>query len=719
MHNTNMPLTKDEIFPFLCHISEHFQSGIAIINIKKTDFPFVYCNEAFISLTGFSRDELIGNGISSLRGSITNEEMDAELLHLLSSKAPFEKNVLHYQKDGTAFWNHLTFQPIKERGGITTYALLHCKDITEQMLSKMLSKLEHEVYIELEKDGDLKNTLQLIAEKVERYYIRDIYCAIHIVKENRQLQAIASGSLPLRVIKALNHLEISLTANYNDNVIYINELTLTNHHYNKIIQGYNLSSCWSKPIYSNEKKLLGYISIYIKENHPLKNVDIEFLKKLSPIIALSMKYVEQKQELKRLAFFDKSTGLPNYYNFYNQLEKWVEDKNNGAILLVHPGEYSSIVDLYGRKFGDELIHQIVVRILSLANLKEKMIYVRFSNSSFIVAVKKSNKKLNNFINQILQVTTFPFRIADRDIFITLKIGISHFEENVTLDESIRRADIALTNSHFKNSTISFFKKETDEIIQRELNILNQLHFALQNEEFTVQLQPKIALSTGTIEGFEALARWNSPVLGNVSPSEFIAIAEKSRKINEIDISILKLVLNFLSSRLKNGQKIVPIAVNISPVHFYSESFVLDFISLVEEYEIPPEFIKIEITESAQLMDLDKAKEILSELKMLGYESSIDDFGVGFSSLSYLQQLPFSEIKIDRSFINNISNAEMHAVVQTIVQLAENLRMQVVAEGIETAEQFSILQKMGCKSGQGYYFFKPMSLEQAENLLDTI
>lgn len=718
MHNSKMPLTKNELFRVLCHISEQFHTSIAIIHIENDHFHFAHCNQAFTKLTGFASDELIGKSIRLMSGGQTNNEMDEELLLLLCRRAPFEINTIHYQKDGTAFWNHLTFQPIKDVNGNASYALLHCKDITEQMLGKMLSKLEHEVYMELEANGELQSTLQLITEKVEKYYIRDVYCAIHVVNEKRHLEAVASGSLPLQAVKRLNHLEISLTSGYNENAIYINDLSLTNRYSSKVIPQYKLTSCWSKPIYTNEKKLLGYITIYIKDKLALRNADIDFLKKLSPIIALSMKYVEQKQELKQLAFFDKATGLPNYHSFQMNLGKWVEEKERGAILLIHPREYSSVVDLYGRKFGDKLIQQIAHRILTLEDLKEEIIYGRFSNS-FIIGVKKQGKQLENLVSKILQVTAFPFTLAERDIFITLQAGISYFDCSLTVDESIRRADTALTSTKFKNSTISYFNKETDERIQRELTVLNQLRFGIKNKEFTVNLQPKINLESRKVEGFEALARWNSPELGSVSPAEFIPIAEKSGRISEIDHATLKTVCHFQSTRLKNGKMVLPIAVNISAVHFYSESFVPDFLSLVKKYDIPPYLIKIEVTESMELIDLKKAKRTLSELRKLGYESSIDDFGVGFSSLSYLQQLPFSEIKIDRSFIKNICHADMHAVVQTIVQLGENLRMEVVAEGIETFEQYSVLRNIGCKAGQGFYFYKPLLLKEAELLLDSI
>jgi len=723
MHKSEISLTKNELYPFLCNICEQFQFAIAIVSLEKEDFPFLFINQAFTNLTGYSQREIVGKNLNAFIGSKTNKIDQGEIFYQLSQKNTFEENILHYQKDGTAFWNHITCQPIKDIEGHLSFALIQCRDITEEMLSKMLSKLEHEVYLELDKNGKLRDILQLITKKVETYYIRDIFCAIHIVDKERKLKAIASGSLPLSLVKAMNHIDVnSSTTSFNDKVIYIKDLSIRNNRSSMIKEKTNLSSCWSKPIFTNEQALLGYFSIYIKGDYQLKQVDIEFLKKLSPIVALSLKYVEQRQELRRLAFFDISTGMPNYNSFYTGLSMWVNTKVDGTILIIQPSEYSRIVDLYGRKFGDILMSQIVSRFHSIDNLmrNEEIIYGRFSNSSFILGVKQTGKKdINKFINQILQITSTPFFIAEREIFITLKIGVSYFNQTISQDESIRRADTALTMSRLQNTGVSYFKTDSDEILQRELNILNQLQFGIQNEEFTVYLQPKINLSTDEIEGFEALARWNSPVLGPVSPADFIPIAERNGKINQIDNLILKKVLTFQNQRRTNGYKLIPIAVNISPVHFYSECFVSDFLSLVAEFRIPPDYIKIEVTESVELFDFQKAKGILLELKNMGYESSIDDFGVGFSSLSYLQQLPFSEIKIDRSFINDIHNNDMHAVVQTIIKLAENLRMHVVAEGIETYEQLLILQKIGCKSGQGYYFHKPMPLDEAENLLNGI
>ncbi|RUL57004.1 phosphodiesterase [Lysinibacillus antri] len=714
MHFSTMPLSKEQLFSFLCSISEQYRAGVAIVDVNQTHYPIVFINHAFTKLTGYKREEIIGESISLLNGLKTNEDTLADFHYHLSNNIPVELNIIHYRKDRVAFWNSINSEPIQDYKGQAQFIVLHCKDVTDLMLNKMLSKLEHEVYTELE-NGEINDILQLITTQVEKYYIRDIYCAIHFVQANGELEPIASGSLPLSFIKSIHHIDVGSSTGYNQSAVYIKELDSNNHQQ----IDYAIASCWLKPILNNENCLLGYFTIYIKNKTELNLSDIEFLKKLSPIIALSIKYVEQKQQLKRLAYYDMNTGIPNYNYFYTHLFDWEKEQIKGSILLIQPSEYSNIVDLFGRKIGDDLIRQLIDRLEKNYDTNE-MIYGRFTNSTFILAIQLTADDLNKFISNLQNITNTPFAIANRELFISLKIGISNFDHSISIDESVRRADIALTKSrNQKGTSLSYFEVETDYQIQRELDIVNQLNYGLQNEEFTINLQPKVNLSTATIEGFEALARWYSPVLGPVSPAEFIPVAEQTGKISAVDNIVLKKVLQFQHERKSKGLKVVPISVNISPVHFYRESFVDDFISYVNLFDVNPEHIKIEVTESVELFDYEKAKEILIELKKCGYESSIDDFGVGFSSLSYLQQLPFSEIKIDRSFINGISDTSMHAVVQTIVQLATNLNMHAVAEGIETLEQFLLLQKMGCKTGQGYYFHKPMPIKEAEKLLDSI
>ena len=198
---------------------------------------------------------------------------------------------------------------------------------------------------------------------------------------------------------------------------------------------------------------------------------------------------------------------------------------------------------------------------------------------------------------------------------------------------------------------------------------------------------------------------------------FIPAAENSGKIRAIEKIILNKVLKWLQKRKHQGKRLMPVAINISTDHFFHPYFVADLRQEMQNFGIPAKYIRIEITESIGLVDFEMAKNIFEQLKLAGFESSVDDFGMGFSSLSYLQQLPVSEIKIDRSFISKIENEGTLAIVRTIVQLANNLNMQSIAEGIETVEQLTILRTIGCKRGQGYYFYKPMPFEEIDMILD--
>ncbi|SOC36298.1 GGDEF domain-containing phosphodiesterase [Ureibacillus acetophenoni] len=720
---SKMPHTKEQLITFLCTLCDQAPKGVAIIDQSDSSQSFLYCNEPFLHLTGYSSEELIGNNLTLLCGTKTNSEKQLEIEINIKTETPFEINVIHYQKDGSPFWNCINSFPIRDYTNKVQYTLLYFKNITHSLLDKMLSKLEREVYAGLEQGADTEKILQLISEKIEKYYIRDIYCAIRVLNQYDKLDVVATGTLPVHIIENFDDKIHEPNAGFNENAIYIDDYSPIYDHQVVSQQGFyqSIVSSWSKPIVNQDKQILGNIIIYLKSKSSLKQTDIEFLKKLTPIISLSLKYAEHKKELKKLAFFDMNSGLPNQNYFYTQLSKWIGEKYSGLLLILQPVEYAGIVDLYGRKSGDELLKQIAIRLNSSSQeFEQDIIYGRFSNSSIIMAVKVERTEIESFVTKLRHLLTLsPYGFTEREMFINFNIGVAYFCHKVELEESIRQADLALTSSRRKNGTVvTFFEEEINKLMQKEMDILNQLIYGLKNNEFTAFLQPKVNLMTKEIVGFEALARWNSPVLGFVSPATFIPIAESSGKIREIDNAILKQVLEWQQKRKEKGLKLFPVSVNISPVHFYHESFVDDFIQLVSQYEIAPEYIKFEVTENFELVDLERAKDILLKLNSYGYKSSIDDFGVGFSSLSYLQKLPFSEIKIDRSFVSNMNTNEMISIVQTIVQLASNLKMNAVAEGIETLDQYNFLKEIGCLIGQGFYFHKPLPIDEAEQLLNV-
>nr|WP_316046877.1 GGDEF domain-containing phosphodiesterase [Planococcus glaciei] len=311
----------------------------------------------------------------------------------------------------------------------------------------------------------------------------------------------------------------------------------------------------------------------------------------------------------------------------------------------------------------------------------------------------------------------PINIEDMELFLTMKMGIALITPNQQdPNELIRHADSALSKAKLRaGESTCYYENEHDESMMKDLRIANELTAALRREEIDVHLQPKVELSTGKIMSFEALARWNSPELGTIAPDVFIPVAEKNGKIRMLEQSLLKRVLSWLKTRQDKGLELSQVAINVSTDHFFHHSFIPYLVDQTAEYGIEPKWIQLEITERIGFVDIETAYKVFKQLLNYGFASSIDDFGTGYSSLSYLQKLPVTEIKIDRSFINNMHEQQTLAIVRTIIQLAENLGMRVVAEGVETEEQKRMLLALGCRIGQGYFYYRPMSLDEA-NLL---
>lgn len=712
------PLSKDRLFNWLKTLSNQLSKGTLIIDVHARELTILHANNRILQLTHYEEEQLIGQGFSIFNGTRTDCDTAVDLVSCIKSGEARKVTILHYTKQASAFWNTITVHPICDDEQVLQYVLLTCEDTTDEELNKMVYKLEHEVYEAIDHEDNLQSILSLIAKKIEKFYIHNSYCTIHIYDDNYAIKYLGTHTLPLDFIDKLDLLAVTPTMSYSPLAIYIKNFTnpevathlANNYHFN------HLTGSWTKPILTPQNKVIGILTMYLQDPIELKQSDINYLNRLALLIQLAIKYAEQKIELSRLAFYDMDTNLPNLQHFKLELAKWLEQGETGYVALLHPTEFNKIVDLYGRKAGADLLSQMAERMRKYLPSGDELIS-RFSNS-LILAKKAAPGTFHKHHKHVEPITLVPFEIDGEENYITLKIGYTTFAPHLTVEQCIHQTDIALTNARKMNGT-NFAKYEENSINQltEEMDIFNQLTFGIQNQEFEVYLQPKINFETIQVEGFEGLSRWNSSKLGFVSPINYIPIAEQSGRIKDIDLLNLTTILQWLQDRLDAGKKIVPVSLNISPDHFYEPQFLDTIIHIFNQFHVPTKYIKLEVTESIELVDFAKAKAILEKLNDFGIESSIDDFGVGFSSLSYLPKLPFSEIKIDRSFVNSMDEPGMYAIVQTIIQLAHNIDMRPIAEGVETKEQLAMLQKLGCPAGQGYYFYKPMTIADAEKLLD--
>ena len=705
---------------WVVQIANQTQNSAVILDPNNDDFSILHCNDAFLSNFGYEKDQLIGNTLKLLNGKKTSSEAIEQLNSYLTKKHSFQIKMINYKADGTAFWNEINCHPMKDSNDEVQYLLLFFSDVTMSSLSRMISRLEREVYEFFENDHELESICQLITNKTEQHYVRNIHCTIHLLQHD-QLELAGHGKMPYRIAQQLSKNLVKDYRSFLEDKVHhqtFNEFSFTSKQYLNEDLSFSIRSKWIKPMYSRSNRLKGFITFYFEDYTNPNETDLYFLDRIAPVILLANKFGEQKKELQRLAYYDTSINIPNAHSFRMKLKEWVDEGKEGIVMLIQPGEYNKIVDLYGRSTGDELLKQMVER-LNVHNKNYEEFIARFSNS-LIIATCISKEDLQAYDMRIRPLTIIPYFLLEKETYITLKIGVSYFDTETSIENTIRQADLALSKARQNSGTnVKYFEHTIDEKLKLEMDTLNQLTYGLKNNEFTIHLQPKMNIKTGRIDGFEALSRWNSKVLGNVSPAIFIPLAEQAGHIKEIDTIVLKKVLNWLKDRIEQGKKVVPIAVNISPDHFYDEQFIPNIKTILENYNIPLHYIKFELTESIELVDFNRAKEILNALKKIGIDCSIDDFGVGYSSLSYLPKLPFSEIKIDRSFVSAIHDTGMYAVVQTIIQLASNLQMRAVAEGIETLEQYIMLKNMGCHTGQGYFLHKPMTTDVASALLDSL
>lgn len=712
------------IIDWLRRLGVEFQTGFIVTNPEAEDNPIIYANEAFCEMSGYPVHEVVGRNGKFMHGLKTDLEASREIRQCIDASRACVREIVNYRKDGVPFWNEITVQPIVVDETDSTFTLMLHRDITDRKRAEALIKLQQETYNDLEKGYMLSVLLQKACTAVESFFQDGAKCTVLLVGEDGKFMLGAGNSMPQHFHDAVSGVKVEETvgtcgaAYFRKETVVVEDMRkdpLWSDH-QELVEHYGLFSSWSVPILDAAGDAIGTFGIYFQQENALAAADREFIEQIAPIVSLTIKYFRQQEEMLRLAFLDKESNLPNRNYFVNETQVLMEENKEGFVAFVSADEYIKVVDQYGHRAGDALIQEIGKRFL-LPPLPLESLVARFSDSTIAVFCLTPLGKVPDILGVLAQCAAEPVKVHDLELFLTLKMGVAIVtQKQHDADELIRHADSALSKAKLRaGESICYYENEHDEFMMRDLRIANELTAAIKREEIDVHLQPKVELDSGKISGFEALARWFSADLGTISPEVFIPVAEKNGKIRELEQLVMKKVLGWLQKQRNLGIEMRQVAVNISTDHFFHHSFIPYLVDITAEYDIEPSWIRLEITERIGFVDIETAYKVFNRLKTFGFTSSIDDFGTGYSSLSYLQKLPVHEIKIDRSFISNMHEPATMAIVRTIIQLADNLQMTAVAEGIETEEQRKQLVDLGCRVGQGYYFYRPMSLDQA-NLL---
>lgn len=433
--------------------------------------------------------------------------------------------------------------------------------------------------------------------------------------------------------------------------------------------------------------------------------------------------VQSKTALEHAAFHDFLTDLPNRAYLVERLslliEMGIEISHKYFVLFLDLHRFKKINDSLGHDVGDRLLKLVGKRLIRF--LPEEHTIARLGGDEFAIILRdlSSIDEARQIAEQIYENLTKPFLVEGNKIFSDLNIGIAPFDaDHKSPEEILRDADIAMHHAKEKGSGVAVFNKELRARFLDRVQLESALRYAVERGELSMHYQPLICLKDGELIGFEALLRWQNPQRGFVSPEEFIPIAEDSGLI----IPITQWILGETCAQVAEWQTVsqyenLIVSVNISGKHFIGGNLVKDVVKALDESNLSPASLKLEITESTAMDNAEQTIEVLERLKKIGIQLSIDDFGTGYSSLSYLHRLPFDSLKIDRSFVYNVGeHGENSEILQTIVSLAKNLKMRVIAEGIETENQLFLLQNLGCDYGQGYLMSKPLPKNEMEKLL---
>ena len=434
---------------------------------------------------------------------------------------------------------------------------------------------------------------------------------------------------------------------------------------------------------------------------------------------------DSKERFRHAAFHDALTDLPNRNLFMETLKFALEKTKQTsdfkfAVLFLDINRFKTINDSLGHSMGDKLILHVAKRLA--ASVRDNDLVARFGGDEFAFILKNFSdiEDVIMFAERIKEKISAPFTLGGRQVFTSFSIGISLGNAKYEAAEDVLRdADIAMYHAKAANKDYVIFDKKMHARAVTLHQIETDLRLAVERDEFTMYYQPIIGLGSMKLSGFEALIRWNHPQRGLVPPNEFIPVSEETGLIVPMTIWVLRTSCR----QVVEWQREYPeyenlvISINLSGKHFAQKNLVEQIKAILVETKINPTCLKLELTESAVMENAEKVILMLTQIRELGIKLSIDDFGTGYSSLSYLHRFPINTLKVDRSFVSSMENgSENGEIVRTVIALAKTLKLDVVAEGIETIHQLHQLRVLGCEYGQGYLFSRPVPPVEAEKLL---
>ncbi|WP_159015881.1 EAL domain-containing protein [Cognatiluteimonas profundi] len=607
-------------------------------------------------------------------------------------------------------------------------------DITRRKMEESLERNRSLILEQVAQNQPLPGILSHIVTMLEMQMPR-ARCSILLLKDGH-LTAGASPHLPPEYSNALEGLPIGPAAGSCGTACFRRETVITPDiaidplwdGYRELALPHGLRACWSMPIPSNQDGVLGSLAIYHDQPSSPSERDLGFMEMAARLAAVAIEHRQLTDQLSHQAQHDALTGLPNRLLFQDRLGQAVvqagRERQQVAVLYMDLDRFKHINDTLGHSSGDALLCQVATRLQGCVRKTDTLARLGGDEFTVVLTGLRDAQDAMQVAEKLIETMRDPFHVEGRELFTSISLGISMYPDDGLDGETLMvNADVAMYRAKdVGRDNFQWFASEMNARARDRMALEGQLRHAMALGQLSLCYQPQCG-AMGEIRGFEALMRWRHPELGMVSPARFIPLAEDCGLIVQMGEWALREACAQAAAWRRAGHSELRIAVNVSAAQFRRTDWVDTVRRALRDTRLEPEALELEITESLLLQNVTETSANLFELRKLGVGIAIDDFGTGYSSLSYLHKLPVTTLKIDQSFVReirgeSIPGQEEAPIIRTIIALARNFRMNVVAEGVETEAQRELLLRLGCESLQGYLLHHPLSLEQADALLDA-
>ena len=691
----------------------------AIYLIDRTSMRFLDVNSAGCSALGYTRAQLLGMGPHEVL-TASREELEREYDEVIAHGAEGVRvETTYVRKDGTKGWTELFQRAL--RSGESWIIVATSRDITERRLSDQRQARHLRFQERVARFGQSALLKSNPAELIEK--------AAQTISEALSAEAVAyidiepgTTQLVLRAVVApgADAQPGALDCDADDPIRKV-----MNSGYLVLTEGDKLPFGWARELASaalipvrSDEKVRGVLCVCYRQMNAFGAEEVNFVQAVSSVLSTALQRIDSEARLAYLAQFDPLTGLPNRALLADRFSQMiVQAKRRGsplAVLFIDLDEFKAVNDTLGHAGGDGLLREVAARLQAAVRTGDTVARISGDEFAIVVADLLRPEDAALVAQKVIDNLAEPVQIQDSEVFVTASVGIAAFPaDGADAETLIGAADAAMYRAKQSGrNAYQFFTAEINQRSRARVQLGSELRRALEREEFALYYQPKYRLRQRRVSGAEALLRWKHPERGMVAPEEFIPVLEETGLIVPVSEWVIKRACHDVRAWRSAGFN-VPVSVNLSARQFRLPALHERIKALVASSGVDPKLIELEITESQLMQDPHHAILVMRALCDAGMRIAIDDFGTGYSSLAYLTRFPIDALKIDRSFVQDMVRDK--TIVRTIVEMAHTLGYTVIAEGVETEEQATLLHRLRCEQAQGYLFAQPMAADNIERL----